>query len=748
MVFSKDKNSERAQPANVAGTHLKRLAVVLACSVAFDASLALAQDQGTALAPIVIQADGEADNGYIARNSTAGTKTNTPLVKTPQSVAVVNRKQIEAQGARGVGEALRYTAGVVPEWRGISGSNFGTTLGSVLVRGYGVDGYWDGLKVPAIGSYGAPSPDLYLMERIEVLKGPSSVLFGQATPGGIVNSISKLPTEETAREVRTSIDTNGRYTGGFDFGGPLDAEGEWLYRLTGIGVGGDTQVDFGKEGRVAIAPALTWKPDGDTTLTVLGSYQHDPEFGYYDTVPVKGSAFANPLGKVPRGFSSGEPDFDAFDRTYASAGYRFEHRFGDDLTVRSNLRYVHGTFDWSAVQFAALGPDDRTVYRYALRNQSEGWGLSTDNQVEALFDTGAFSHKALLGIDYTYSDAGNRMWTGSAPPIDLFNPVYGGVALLPADPQRNTDQRTQQLGFYAQDQMEFGNLVGLFGIRHDIAKGTTTDQNTGLVSRMSDQATTGRAGLVYLTDFGLAPYVSVSQSFQPTSGTDYFGSAFEPRKGLQYEVGLKYQPVDFDGLFTLAAFDITEKNRTTPDLLHTCAALGGAPGCGNYSVQLGEVRTRGIEAEAKVAITPELSFIAAYTYLDAKITESNSGDAGMRLTNSPQHMASAWLDYTFTDGALEGLGLGAGIRYVGASPANTLTTANYFEAPAYTLVDAALRYDFGAKNPSLQGLALQVNVKNLFDRDYVTSCGGGSVQAGYCFTGQRRTVAASLAYRW
>ncbi|SEG36111.1 TonB-dependent siderophore receptor [Bosea lathyri] len=687
--------------------------------------------------------------GYIASRSATATKTDTPIIETPQSVSVVTRDQIEAQGARGVGEALRYTAGVVPEWRGVAAGNFGAAIGSVMIRGYGVDGYWDGLKIPAIGTYGAPAPDLYLMDRIDVLKGPSSVLFGQATPGGALNLVSKRPTAEKLREVTASIDSNGRALAGFDIGGPVDPQGQWSYRVTGLGVTGETQVDHTREGRFAIAPSITWRPTSDTRLTVLGSYQHDPEIGFYDALPAIGTAVRNPLGRIPKGFYAGEPSFDRFDRKYASLAYLFEHRFNEVLTIRQNLRYVRSEFSWDAVQLSALAANRRTVNRYALMSRAEGYGLSLDNQAELNFDTGPLKHKLLMGVDYLRSDFTNSMATGMAGPIDLFAPVYGtGAIRFPAVPQTNTSQISEQFGFYAQDQIRLGKLIGLFGGRFDRAESDTLNRNTSVTTRQSDHASTGRAGLLYLFDNGLAPYVSYSESFQPTSGTDFFGAPFKPRTGQQWEAGLKYQPAGFRGLFTLAAFDITEQNRTTPDLAHTCGATGNARGCGNFNIQIGEAHSRGVEAEAKVEITPELNLIAAYTYLDARIRRSDGGDLGMRLTNSPRHSASAWLDYTFRSGPLTGLGLGAGVRHVGASPSNTLNTLNYFEAPAATLVDAALRYDFGASMPQLAGLQLKVNVQNLLDKTYAASCGGTSLDAGYCFGGQRRTVTASLTYRW
>lgn len=684
------------------------------------------------------------DVGYVVRRSATATKTDTPLIETPQSISVVTRDQIDDQAATNVGEALRYTAGVVPEFRGVSSGSFD----QIIVRGYTADRYWDGLKIPGIGTYGAPNPDLFLLQRVEVLKGPSSVLFGQGTPGGIVNLVSRRPVATPVHELRLDIGSFGRTFGAFDIGGKADEEGQWLYRVTGLGMTGGTQVDDTQEARIAIAPAFTWQPSADTSLTVLASYQYEPAVGYYDVLPAIGLAVPNPRGAIPQGFFAGEPAFNSFTRSYLAAGYLFGHRFNDFFEVRQNLRYVTGNFSWDAVQFSSLAANNFTVNRYALRNQASGSGLTVDTQGELAFSTGPLAHKVLLGIDYLWSNTENRMWTGAAPTINLFTPVYGGQAVLPFYPSTNVNQISSQLGFYAQDQVRLGNLIGVFGVRRDLANSQSYNRNNNVSTPQQDDATTWRAGLLYLFDIGVAPYVNFSQSFQPTPGTSFYQMPFQPRRGTQYEAGIKYQPTSFSGLFTAAVFQMNEQNRLTPDLLHTCAVMNNAPGCGNFSVQVGEVRTQGIELEAKASPLPGLNLIASYTYLDARITQSNSGDVGQRLPLVPTSMASGWFDYTFTQGALEGFGFGGGVRFMGPSPANTLTNANYFEAPAYTLFDAALHYDFEARFPTLKGAGLRINAQNIANTQYAASCGGNSLQAGYCFGGLARTITASLTYRW
>lgn len=683
--------------------------------------------------------------GYIARRQTTATKTSTPIEEIPQSISVVTRDQMDDQNAQSVSEALRYTSGLVAETRGVSGQKFD----QVKARGYNVGMYMDGMKLPSIGLYGTPRPDPYLFERLEVLKGPSSVLYGQSTPAGILNMVSKRPQDTAHGEVLVRGGSWDRIQGAFDIGGPLDDNKQFLYRLTGLGWDGKTQVDSTKDQRFAIAPAFTWQPDAGTSLTILGSYQRDPELGTYNAVPAIGSLIPSPNGRISTRFNPGEPDAERFDRYYGSIGYQFEHEINDTVKIRSNARYIKSHFDWTTVGILNLQADGRTANRAAGRYYSDGYSVTFDNQAEINFSTGSFDHKAIVGIDYQYTDADDQLWYGLASPIDVFNPVHNSSITMypsPPNPLTNTTQRSRQTGLYAQDQISLGNLRLLFGGRYDWASTDTTNRNTGVTTRMSDGAFTGRVGALYTFDNGLAPFLSYSESFQPTSGVDFYGQPFKPTTGAQFEAGIKYQPTWIDGVFSLSAFQMTEQNRLTKDLANSTAMT-------SYSVQQGEVRTRGIELEGKFALNDSFDVLASYAYLDTKITKSDSGDEGRELTGNPRHIASLWGKYTFHSGAMEGLSVGAGVRYVGKSIANNTPGINYFENPSSTLVDAALSYDFEPRFPKLKGLNASINASNLFDKVVASNCGGDLVGAGgaspvYCFYGARRTVTATLSYKW
>jgi iron complex outermembrane receptor protein len=319
---------------------------------------------------------------------------------------------------------------------------------------------------------------------------------------------------------------------------------------------------------------------------------------------------------------------------------------------------------------------------------------------------------------------------GYAPPIDYRAPVYGQPFPIPPVAQ-NYRQNWNRVGVYAQDQIRLDKLAITFGGRQDWSMLSTVDHLNGGTARQDDSAFTGRVGAVYLFDNGLAPYASYSTSFEPVLGTDYGGGAFRPTKTRQTEVGIKYQPFGKDSYVALSGFDITQENVSTADPLHPF-----------YNVQTGEVRSRGIEVEARAALTDNLDLIGAYTYLDTVVQkDTDSGNVGKRFVAVPEQLASLWTNYRFTDGALAGLSLSGGVRYVGKSAGDP---ANSFSVPAATLFDAAIRYDFGATRPNLKGLQAALNVSNVFNRTYVASC----FNMGGCFYGNGRLVTASLSYRW
>lgn len=673
-------------------------------------------------------------DGYVASRSASGTKTDTPLIETPAAISVVTRDQIQGQAAQTIPQAVRYTSGVRGEPTGAD-----NRFDYLFIRGFQADFYLDSLKLIGTSGFGFSSSVIepYNLERIEVLHGPASVIYGQASPGGVVDMVSKRPTEQPYHEMFFTTGSYGRVQGGIDLSGPVDQNKEWLYRITASGYDVGTQVDHTEYQRVSVAPSLTWRPDKDTSITFLGSYQNDPKAGFYNLLPKQGTQVPFSNGQfISTSFYGGEPDFDKMSRERAQIGYLAEHRFDNVWTARQNLRYTDLRSDIQNVYQLGVASGTTTLERAASLESDRIRQFTVDNQAEARFAFGPFSHTMLFGLDYqtgtwnqTYSDG-----TVNGNNLDVFNPVYGAVSVSwDASSLIKSKQDFNQLGFYAQDQIKLDRWVALLGVRWDQADTDTHNLLSGSTTSQSDNATTKRAALLYKFDNGVSPYIQYTESFQPTLGTNTSGNPFKPTTGKQEEAGIKYQP-DPKSLYTLAVFSLTQQNVLTLDPNDLS---------GLNRVQTGEIRSRGLELEGKTEINRSLSLLGSYTYLDQVITKSNfQFQEGHRPVGVPMHSAALWADYTFHDGALDGFGLAGGVRYLGETTGSTFFPT-VDKVPAVTLFDAALHYDLAALGPQYKGFQFQLNARNLFDKTYLTFC-----QDNGCYYGLRREILATLRYRW
>ena len=703
--------------------HLVRLAC--AATLAGAASPALGQTNTGAAetdAAEQVEVRGET-HGVVPQSSAAGTKTRTPLIETPQSISVVTQSVLREQDVQTLNEALRYVSGVTSETRG----GTATRYDQFSIRGFDADTYFNGLKLLTNGEYAAPQIDPYLLDHVDVLKGPVSVLYGQAQAGGLVDQTAKLPTTQPLHEIGVEFGNFKHAQSTADFSGALDAAGHWSYRLTALARTQDGQVAHTKDQRLEVAPALTWRPDARTDITLLGLYQHEPRSTSYGGVPAGATVLYNPFGSLPADFYDGDLNFEKFNRTQASVGLKAEHQLTDWLTLRSNSRWFHVEMDYASVYNVGLEDDHRTLDRGTAASTEWSDQYASDNSAEARFSTGPLRHVVLAGFDYQHLDSSYRTGFGAAPSLDIYAPDY----TLPITPptRTKTDVTQNQYGVYLQDQVRYAGFVLTMSGRHDWAGNITRAPDTLSRTTQWNTAFTGRAGLTYVFRNGLAPYVSYAESFSPLAGIDATGKAFVPERGRQYEAGIKYKPTNFDGLFTVAAFDITRQNLTTP-----------APNNPMLSIQTGTARSRGFEAEARTDITRSLQLVANYTYINAYYTHDESGLTGKRLPAVPHNQASAWAYYTVPDGRLTSLSLGGGVRYVG----KTLDSTNSFAVPDVTLFDLALRYDVGHLVPGLKGLQGYINIDNLLDRKYVSSCYYGT----WCAYGYQRTVFGGLTYHW
>lgn len=707
-----------------------------------QAGVAFAVDEPVSLEAVTV-------NAYRPAETIGGsTKTDTPLREVPQSVSVIERREMDLRGVRNLNEATRYTAGVLPESQGID-----NRVDDLYIRGFdagsfGANVMLDGLRAPSDSSlsWNRTSFNTWNLERVEVLKGPSSVLYGQLAPGGMVNQVSKLPTLGEEQVVQLQVDGHGRRQTAFDLGG-ANGDENVLWRLVGLYGDGATQIRHTDHEQWFIAPSATmYFNDHATRLTLHGMYQKDRGGSTFQFLPYQGTVVPAAEGYIKNTTFLGEPDWNTYNRDIWTAGWQLEHQFNNAWKFSQNARYTHVDSLYRAtvgngVRGAALTNlntliGGRILNRRAVQGEGDSDAQTIDTRIEGKFGTGPLTHTMIAGFDWQKTDWTFLRQAATVSPaviaINVYDPVYSHYDFEPTlAKQMSTRETDSQYGVYLQDQIALDRWRFTLGGRQDWTRMDSLNRLTGVRQVTRDEAFTGRAGVTYLFDNGLAPYFSYSESFQPTGGTTRAGNAFKPTTGTQWEAGLKYEPRYIDGMITLSAYELSQQNVLTADPLNEADEA--------YQVQTGKVRVRGVELEGRITPLRGLSVIGAVTRMDSKVVRNNDGYAGNRMIRVPDWIGSMWVDYTFHSGPLAGLGMGAGVRYVGATYGDL---ANNLHIPAYTLFDAALRYDAG----KIGGMNLQLtlNGSNLADKRYVATCSA----ATSCYYGTGRTVMATARLSW
>ena len=661
--------------------------------------------------------------GFVAKRSATGTKTDAALMETPQSISVVTREQVEAMQSQNVSEALRYSAGVGGEIYGAD-----TRADWIKIRGFQAPDFLDGLPMPR-ATYAWARTDPYMLERVEILRGPASVLYGQSPPGGLVNMVSKRPTGTTQREVQLQLGDSNRRQLAADLSGKIGDDGRLSYRVAALGRLSDTQVDHVNDDRTMLAPSLLWRISDQTSLTLLAHYiKADSKSLQF--LPSQGTLTANPIGKIPRFTFLGNTDWDDFDFEQHGIGYAFEHRFNPDAVFRQNLRLSRVDYDLQVVRGFGLVPNQfRNVNTRPVLIRDEARTQGVDNQFEYKLRTGAVSHTLLAGLDYQRQETDYNFGVGALRAIDVFNPT--NTAIGPINTTASTAQTQRQLGLYVQDQAQIDRLTLLLTARHDELRGDSRNRLNGATTRLDESANTGRVGAIYNFASGLAPYVSYATSFQPNLGVDYTGTALDPTTGQQLEAGVKFQPAAWgNSMLSFAVYDIKQK-----DVVANNPALNG-------NEQIGEARVQGAEIEGKANLAAGLDLLASVAYTDSEITRAVRAETvGKALPIVPKKTASLWLSYAFVNTAWSDLSAGIGARYIGGSYANDI---NSISVPSATLFDLGLQYRLGKLSPSLANSTLALNVANLADKEYVSSCN----DVNNCYWGNGRTVRLTLTHRF
>ncbi|HDJ9976284.1 TPA: ferrichrome porin FhuA [Escherichia coli] len=746
--------SKTAQPKH----SLRKIAVVVATAVSgmsvyAQAAVEPKEDTITVTAAPAPQESAWGPAATIAaRQSATGTKTDTPIQKVPQSISVVTAEEMALHQPKSVKEALSYTPGVAVGTRGAS-----NTYDYLIIRGFAADGqsqnnYLNGLKMQG-NFYNDAVIDPYMLERAEIMRGPVSVLYGKSSPGGLLNMVSKRPTTEPLKEVQFKAGTDSLFQTGFDFSDALDDDGVYSYRLTGLARSANAQQKGAEEQRYAIAPAFTWRPNDKTNFTFLSYFQNEPETGYYGWLPKEGTVEPLPNGKrLPTDFNEGAKN-NTYSRNEKMIGYSFDHEFNDTFTVRQNLRFAQNKVSQKSVYGYGMCSDPlyssnpssspcanvpqsqwgHTLTRQYVIDNEKLENFSVDTQLQSKFATGSVDHTLLTGVDFMRMRNDIDSWfgyAGSVAPSDIYNLDRSdfdfGAHPNPSGPYRVL-LKQKQTGLYVQDQAQWDKVLVTLGGRYDWADQSSFNRDYGNKSERDDKEFTWRGGVNYLFDNGVTPYFSYSESFEPASQTDANGDLFAPPKGKQYEVGVKYVPEDRPIVVTGALYQLTKTNNLMAD-----------PNGSLFSVEGGEIRARGVELEAKAALSASVNLVGSYTYTDAEYT-TDTNYKGNTPAQVPKHMASLWADYTFFDGPLSGLTLGTGGRYTGSSYGDP---ANSFKVGSYTVVDALVRYDLARVGMAGSNVALHVN--NLFDREYVASC----FNTYGCFWGAERQVVATATFRF
>ena len=650
-------------------------------------------------------------------------KVETPAKETPRSVSIVSEDELRVRAPKKLDEALRYTSGVTSQpygsdndtdWFKVRGFDAATYLnGNRLFR----DGYYTWLVEP------------YGLESVEVVKGPSAILFGESAPGGVVNAVQKKPTFTPQGEVKVEVGNNNHQSIGFDIADEANDSGTMRYRLVGLMTSQDGELDDTENERFYIAPSLEIDVSDRTMLTLMASYLKDDGVPTNPFFPAAGTLVDSEYGKIDPSTNLGEPDYDKYERTQLSLGYLLEHDINDTWTFSQNANYGSNELFLRSV-YSMPSPgwdlnDDSLYYRGIVFRDGKNQSFTFDNNAVGNWMTDNAEHTVLVGVDLQYHNTkGDEQDNYSFGTVNPFNPSYGNYTPLDSADNIKREIDKYQASVYSQYQLKFHEQwIGNVGARYDwvktenSGKGASVDQSES----RDDAELSLSAGLMYLADNGLSPYANYSQSFEVISTIDTAtGKLYKPLEGEQVEVGVKYEPSFMDGFVNIAWFDITQKN-----------ALVTNPSTW-VATQTGEVTSTGVEVEGTAQLTDNVKLLASYTYTKAE-TDETYGKGTQQAGLIPKHQASAWVDYSAYH-LIPGLNVGTGVRYVGESKDNPASSD--LTVPSVTLWDASVTYDISSQWQA------QLNVNNIQDKEFISGCDY------YCYFGQSRSVMLNANYRW
>lgn len=661
--------------------------------------------------------------GYLAKRSASATRTDTSIHETPQSITVLPKDVVEDLGATRLQDVLDYAGGV-----GRANNFGGQGLTTFTVRGFTTgEFYRNGFPI----NRGYPNmPDANSIERLDVLRGPATLLYGRGDPGGTFNVLSKQPLAERHVTLGSQFDSQGLRRGTLDASGPLDEQGRLAYRLNVVGEGGETFRDQVEGERYGIAPVLSWQATDDTKLVFEGDFMrnnHPLDRGV--------TRYPTQIGTASRSTFFGEKNVGKLHNDNDMAQLRFEHRLNDDWSLAGGFQWLDGSLAGNAVEANGIAADGRTLGRNFNYRKLEWTDRDSQLNLAGHFSTAGFEHTLLTGIeyeDYDYQSIIRRSsGTTSAYAVDIFNPGYAQARPALTRTPTHDQENLKTYAAFVQDQVALTERLKLLaGARFERFEHDYDSYVVGGRSwTASDNAVTPRLGVIYdLTDT-LAIYADAARSFKPNNGASrptggaVASTGFAPEKGKSFELGIKWEALDGHLNVDGAVYQIEKRNVLTTDPLDS-----------SYSVAAGQVRSRGLDLNMAGNLTPEWRVTGGYAYVDAEVTKDTSIRSGTRLANIPRHSLSLLNVYEFQEGRFEGLGLGAGGRYVDERAGQTANTA--FAMGSYVVVDLLSYYRVN------EHVRLNLDVKNMFNRYYEEGAFGNV----YAYPGAPRTVQFGIAY--
>lgn len=726
----------------------------IAIALALTSHIAQAADENSQskdLSTLIIDADSEHSStsnnfNYVSKVAQTATKTDEKIIKIPRAVSVVTREQMDDRATISVSDALQYTPSIQTNFYGEDNKQDWFVIRGFKQANNGL--YQDGTRLYSSGFY-SWQIDPFMLERVEVLRGPASSLNGQTPPGGVINLISKrAQLDDDFGSVSGSLGSFDRKEINLDVNKAINDK--LAFRMVALKRENGTKVDGVEANRTLLAPSLAWKISDATKLTILASYQKDDSDPYLQFLPMEGTLTSNPNGKIGYDTAIGNADWETFQREQTSIGYELEHAFNDSLSFQQSARFSHMKVNLRQMYYAAYAQDlglsttRDGIVRGATTADGDSDALNIDNRFIYKFDAGNTKHTLLTGIDYQSIDINNKDYpsfnrlpdpivaNGSNPNFNIYNPSYSNnITLLNPDTNailtdadlQTTKTKNRQLGFYVQDKANITDkFTVMAGARYDDTSNQTNNTTTNAKTDVDHHQWTSNLGASYEFDNGVTPYANFAQSFNPLLQLNQNGDPAKPEKAKNYELGVKFQPKNFDGYFGVAAYQLTKENLTR--------------GSSNTSTfrQLGEVRNRGIEFEAVANVTRAITLVGNLSYVDSEVTEdSDSQYIGKTPSQIANKLASVWGNYRFFDGPLAGLKLGTGVRYIGDTYADNTETN---KVPSYTLVDAMASYRWN-------DYKFQLVAKNLFNKEYVATC-----DSNICYYGDSRNIIASVSYDW